>query len=121
MLASKSSALPSEPLSPATQVSPQSSCADLPAPVTDADEKHAGRCVEIEPSYRKGWLRLGAACLRLHDASIARGAAERGLAQQSDTTDDTAVTKQLKGKSKISLNHSSCRPCQANLPPTDVC
>jgi hypothetical protein len=38
MLASKSSALPSEPLSPATQVSPQSSCADLPAPVTDADE-----------------------------------------------------------------------------------
>eukprot|EP01046_Picozoa_sp_COSAG06_P038280 COSAG06_NODE_4403_length_4293_cov_27.038251_3_plen_107_part_00 len=79
---------------------------------------HAGRCVEIEPSYRKGWLRLGAACLRLHDASIARGAAERGLAQQSDTTDNTAVTKQLKGKSKISLNHSSCRPqCQANLPP----
>jgi hypothetical protein len=82
---------------------------------------HAGRCVEIEPSYRKGWLRLGAACLRLHDASIARGAAERGLAQQSDTTDDTGVTKQLKGKSKISLNHSSCRPCQANLPPTDAC
>ena len=55
------------------------------------------RCVELEPNYRKGWLRLGTALLRLNDASLARGAAEAGLGQAAGTADDKAVTKQLQG------------------------
>ena len=53
------------------------------------------QCVELEPTYRKGWLRLAAALLELRDASHARGAAEGGLGAGLEQPNEKPVIKQL--------------------------
>jgi len=74
-----------------------------------ADEAHAAakRCVDLEPTFPKGWYRLGQAHQALGHLSQASAAYERGLRVSPAGASQAEFEKGLRTLNTLGLDHSS--------------